>query len=237
MLGRRSLVGTRLLGRQRRIARATGLSLSEAVAGRHEPPKSVEGATRLARVKLLMRQSAAPAPAPAAPAAPAAAAAPPSAPAAAPSGEGEDWSASTTESTVVPGMSDWAAEYLFGDQQVAREAAIPWAGGLGVTPRTPEERKLSRLKRGAPEVARGARILEPGDELPAAEAPSPSPEPSETSVARTPTPQQVSSRQVSRSASAEPTAGHEPASPAAGHETASPAPRAPAPPAASSAPP
>src|SRR3954468_20207655 len=109
MLGRRSLVGTRLLGRQRRIARATGLSLSEAVAGRHEPPKSVEGATRLAPVKLLMRQSSAPAPARPAPAAPAA---PPSAPAAAPSGEGEDWSASTTESTVVPGMSDWAAEYL-----------------------------------------------------------------------------------------------------------------------------
>src|SRR3954454_5626946 len=180
MLGRRSLVGTRLLGRQRRIARATGLSLSEAVAGRHEPPKSVEGATRLARVKLLMRQSAAPAPAPAAPAAPAAAAAPPSAPAAAPSGEGEDWSASTTESTVVPGMSDWAAEFLFGDEQVARAAADPWAGGLGVTPRTPEERKLSRLKRGAPEAARGARILEPGDEPPAT-APT-------ESIARTPAP-------------------------------------------------
>ena len=76
--------------------------------------------------------------------------------------------ASATESTILPGVSDWAAEWMFGDESSAISTAQPWMGGAGMSPRTPEERRLSRIKRGGPEVARGARILE-GDEAPAAE--------------------------------------------------------------------
>ncbi|HEX5619427.1 MAG TPA: hypothetical protein VFX51_13465, partial [Solirubrobacteraceae bacterium] len=147
-------VGRRVLGRHARLMRATGLRLGEAVAARHEPPEAAKAARRLAPVRLVTR-AAAPAPAAAAPAAPGA----PAAPASPPSG---------TESTIMPGLSDWAAEYMFGDADAAVSTAQPWMGGAGLTPRTPEERRLSRIKRGGPEVARGAKILEGDETLPAA---------------------------------------------------------------------
>ena len=65
---------------------------------------------------------------------------------------------------MLPGISDWAAEWMFGDGGTAVAQAEPWAGGAAVKPRTPEEKRLSRLKRGGPEVSRGARILE-GDDM------------------------------------------------------------------------
>src|SRR5689334_1455295 len=90
-------VGRRLLRRHARLMRASGLRLGEAVAARHEPPEPAKSARRLAPVRLVTRSSAPPAaPAPSAAGAP-------------------GWEASPTESTVLPGVSDWGAEYLFGD--------------------------------------------------------------------------------------------------------------------------
>src|SRR5262245_30911923 len=125
-------VGRRVLGRHARLMRATGLRLGEAVAARHEPPEAAKAARRLAPVRLVTRTpAAAPAPrAPAAPSAPSSPAAPPAAPAFEPSG---------TESTIMPGLSDWAAEYMFGDADAAVSTGQAWMGGAGLTPRTPEE--------------------------------------------------------------------------------------------------
>src|SRR4051812_25584816 len=135
-------LGRRLLGRHARLLRATGYSMGHAVAERHEPPGAARAARRLAPVRLVSR-SAAPRAAPVGPA----------------------WQPSTTESTVMPGVSDWGAEYLFGDAASAVSSGDAWLGGAGLTPRTPEERRVTRAKRGAAEVAREARILE-GDERP-----------------------------------------------------------------------
>ena len=143
-------VGRRVLGRHARLMRASGLRLGEAVAARHEPPEAAKAARRLAPVRLVTRTPAA------APAAPGPAAAAPE-----PAG---------TESTIMPGLSDWGAEYLFGDPDAAVSTGQAWMGGAGLTPRTPEERRLSRIKRGGPEVARAAKILEGGEPPPAAGA-------------------------------------------------------------------
>ncbi|MGH2946282.1 MAG: hypothetical protein ACRDPC_08495, partial [Solirubrobacteraceae bacterium] len=161
LAGRIAPVGRRLLGRQARLRRATGQRLGEAVAARHEPPKAAEAARRLAPVRLVTRSAAAPA----------------AASSAAPGPAESGWEPSTTESTVLPGMSDWAAEWMFGDQGTALATGDPWMGGIGLEPRTPEQKRLSRVKRGGLEVSRGAKILE-GDEQPPAppepgEAPSP----------------------------------------------------------------
>src|SRR5215212_10191033 len=139
-------VGRRVLGRHARLMRASGLRLGEAVAARHEPPDAAKAARRLAPVRLVTRSAA---PAAGAPAAPAAAASAEPA-----------WQPSSTESTVMTGVSDWAAEYLFGDATAAVSSGDAWMGGAGITPRTSEERRVSRLKRGAPETARAAKILE-----------------------------------------------------------------------------
>src|SRR5689334_14566096 len=92
-------LGRRVLQRHSRRA-PSGTRLAEAVARRHEPPSTVAGATRLAPVSL-RRHAVDRSPAAADPAA------------------GEVWTPSTTESTVMPGVSDWAAEWLFGDQDKA----------------------------------------------------------------------------------------------------------------------
>src|SRR5919198_3904078 len=143
-------VGRRLLGRHARLMRASGLRLGEAVAARHESPGPAKAARRLAPVRLVTRASSPP------PAAPTPANSSP---------PGESWEPSATESTVMPGVSDWGAEYLFGDASAAVSTGQGWLGGAGLQPRTPEERRLSRLKRGAAEVGRAAKILE-GDETP-----------------------------------------------------------------------
>ncbi|HET8754606.1 MAG TPA: hypothetical protein VFM58_01265, partial [Solirubrobacteraceae bacterium] len=106
-------VGRRVLGRHARLMRASGLRLGEAVAERHEMPEAAKAARRLAPVRLVTRT---PAPAPAAPTAPAAPAEPP---------------AATGESTIMPGLSDWAAEYLFGDADAAVSTGQAWMGGAG----------------------------------------------------------------------------------------------------------
>src|SRR4051795_9110912 len=143
-------LGRRLLGRHARLLRATGYSMGHAVAERHEPPAPARAARRLAPVRLVSR-SGAPVRAPG-------------------SGSGSGsaepaWQPSTTESTVLPGVSDWAAEYLFGDAGSAVSSGDAWLGGAGLTPRSPEERRVSRAKRGAADVARETKILE-GDERP-----------------------------------------------------------------------
>src|SRR6185295_6308855 len=99
-------VGRRLLGRHARLMRASGRRLGEAVADRHQPPAPAVAARRLAPVRLVTRS-----PAPESP--------PVSAP---------GWEPSATESTVMPGISDWAAEYLFGDAGTAVSSGEAWMG-------------------------------------------------------------------------------------------------------------
>src|SRR3954454_17740690 len=143
-------LGRRLLGRHARLLRATGYSMGHAVAERHEPPAPARAARRLAPVRLVSRSGA-----------------PVRAPGwASGSGSAEPaWQPSATESTVLPGVSDWAAEDLFGDATSAVSSGDAWLGGAGLTPRNPEERRVSRAKRGAADVARETKILE-GDERP-----------------------------------------------------------------------
>jgi hypothetical protein len=135
-------VGQRLLGRHARLMRASGQRLGETVASRHSPPAPAVAARRLTPVRLVSRSSEA-------------------LPVSAPS-----WEPSATESTVMPGISDWGAEYLFGDSAAAVSSGDAWMGGANLEPRTPEERRVSRLKRGAPEVARETKILEADDTPP-----------------------------------------------------------------------
>src|SRR5215213_1846686 len=94
-------IGRRLLSRQAAVTRAAGTRLGRSVSERHEAPEPVRAAMRLVpKPAGVARAAAAPAPAAAlaAPAAPAARAADPG------------WVPSPTESTIVPGISDWAAE-------------------------------------------------------------------------------------------------------------------------------
>src|SRR4051812_9054120 len=147
-------LGRRLLGRHARLLRATGYSMGHAVAERHEPPAPARAARRLAPVRLVSRSG------------------PPGRAPSSGSGLGPGstepaWQPSATESTVLPGVSDWAAEYLFGDATSAVSSGDAWLGGAGLTPRSPEERRVSRAKRGAADVARETKILE-GDERPPA---------------------------------------------------------------------
>src|SRR4051812_20115226 len=108
LAGRIAPVGRRVLGRHARLMRASGLRLGGAVAGRQDPPEAAKAARRLAPVRLVTRS-----PAPPAATAPAASAEP-------------AWQPSSTESTVMPGVSDWAAEYLFGDASAAVSSGDPW---------------------------------------------------------------------------------------------------------------
>ena len=119
-------IGRRLLGRQAAVTRSSGLRLGRAVAGRHERPEPVRAAMRLVPKPAGVARAAAP-------------------PAAAPAGDA--WVPSTTESTIVPGISDWASEWLFGDTGTAVAMGTPFAGGADFTPRTPEQKRLSRIKR------------------------------------------------------------------------------------------
>src|SRR5687768_2278056 len=179
----RPSIGRRLLGRQAAVTRGSGLRLGRAVTGRHERPEPIRAAMRL------VPKQAAIARAPAGPAAPA--------PAAASSGEG--WVPSPTESTITPGISDWGAEWLFGDADVAVATGAPFMGGAGIAPPTPEEKRVARMKRGGPEVARAAKILE-GDERPPARFPAEPP-------SSTPVPESASGKRpvrVSRTPAAPP---------------------------------
>src|SRR5690349_13474067 len=120
-------IGRRLLARQAAVTRAAGTRLGRSVAARHEQPEPVRAAMRLvpkpAGIARAAAAGAAPAPAAPAPAAPVAAPAPAAAPAAA------EWTPSATESTVMPGISDWAADWLFGDGDAAVSTGEAFAGG------------------------------------------------------------------------------------------------------------
>src|SRR5919108_3848141 len=171
-------IGHRLLGRQARLTRASGLRLGRAVAGRHERPEPVRAAMRLVPKKAGVARAAAPAPAPA--------------PAE------EQWVASPEQSTILPGVSDWGAEWMFGDADAAVAAGTPFMGAESAV-RTPEEKRVARIKRGGPEVARAAKILEGDEQPPATPAPArvsrfPAEAPAAT-AAHTPAPQK---RRVSR---------------------------------------
>src|SRR5919108_110878 len=174
-------IGHRLLGRQARLTRASGLRLGRAVAGRHERPEPVRAALRLVPKKAGVARAAAPAPAPAL--------------------AEEQWVASPEESTILPGVSDWGAEWLFGDADAAVAAGTPFMGAESAV-RTPEEKRVARIKRGGPEVARAAKIIEgpeqppptPGPagvsrfpaEAPASTAAAPAAAPPKRRVSRTP---------------------------------------------------
>src|SRR5215208_5189839 len=124
-------IGRRLLGRQATVTRASGLRLGRAVAARHGKPEPVRAALRLVPRAGLARSSAPGAPAAAGPAAPGGAPAAPAGPppAAAPA---HDWDASASESTIAPGLSDWAADWLFGDGDAAVSSGTPFMGGATV---------------------------------------------------------------------------------------------------------
>src|SRR5215213_2517477 len=138
-------IGRRLLGRQATIARASGLHLGRSVAARHGTPEPVRAAMRLVPKPAGIARAAA-APGPAAPAAPA-------------------WEPSPEHSTIAPGLSDWAADWLFGDGDAAVATGTPFMGGAGIAPPTPEEKRLDRIARGGPEAARAQKIFE-GDARP-----------------------------------------------------------------------
>ncbi len=133
----------------------------------------------------------------------------------------------------MPGISDWAAEYLFGDVGTAVSSGEAWMGGANLTPRTPEERQLSRLKRGAPEVAREAKILEADDTAPPPRrrlARQPAPTPPEAAADESPAPPAHESPAAPAAEAPAPPAAESPAPPA--HESpAPPAHESPAPPA------
>ncbi|MGI8779136.1 MAG: hypothetical protein ACR2L8_03010, partial [Solirubrobacteraceae bacterium] len=148
-------IGRRLIGRQAAVTRASGLRLGRAVTGRHERPEPARAALRLVPKPAGLARTAAAVPAALAGA--------------------ESWTPSTTESTITPGISDWGSEWLFGDADAAVATGSPFMGGAGISPPTPEEKRVARLKRGGPEVARAARILEGGERPPAAEPGGPPP--------------------------------------------------------------
>ena len=190
-------LGRRLIGRSAKMTRASGLTLGRTVAQARRP-KLLPAATRLVPYSVARE--------PAGTAAPAAAAAP------AESG-GEDWTASTTESTVLPGISDWGAEYLFGDAAAAQSDGEPWMGGAGLQPKTPEERRLSRLARGGLEMGRGAKILETGETIRQGTPPPSSPSyPEAPAPPRAPAPAPAApAASVARSASERPAEAPAPA--------------------------
>src|SRR3954453_23504345 len=135
-----------------------GRTLAREVAESHRP-KHLDAATRLAR------SPSPPPPAPPAPpsaaSAPQAFAAPATPPAAAPDAgfERPEWAP--------PDMSDFAAQWMFGDQQSAGADLVSMAQAEKL-PEPSKEQKLARFKaRGGLERSRGARIVEcPGPGAP-----------------------------------------------------------------------
>src|SRR5688572_19545963 len=95
-------IGRRLLSRESKVTRASGLRLGRTVAGRHERPEPVRAAMRLVPRAAGVARTAAP-----------------PGPAAAPAPAAGGWVPSATESTIMPGISDWASEWLFGDADAA----------------------------------------------------------------------------------------------------------------------
>src|SRR5215211_7381681 len=93
-------LGRRLLGREAALARADGRGLGRTVAARHEPPEPARAVMRLVPARPGVARS--PGPGPAGPAPAARPAAGPAEP-----GDGGGWTPSTTESTIMPGISDW----------------------------------------------------------------------------------------------------------------------------------
>ena len=138
-------IGRRLLGRQAAVTRASGLRLGRAVAGRHERPEPVRAAMRLVPKRAgVARCGGAAAAAPAAPA------------------EGMG--------AVGDREHDHAGHLRLGLGVAVRRRAArryrtgsPFMGGAEHKPRTPEQKRVSRIKRGGPEVARAAKILEGDD--------------------------------------------------------------------------
>src|SRR5918998_1149290 len=89
-------LGRRIAGRHAAVARASGLRLGSAVASRHQKPEPVRAAMRLVpKPAGLARAAAAPAPAAGTPE---------------PEPAQPAWTPSPTDSTVMPGISDWAAD-------------------------------------------------------------------------------------------------------------------------------
>ena len=170
------------------MARASGLLLGRAVAARHGTPEPVRAAMRLVPKSGIARSAAAgAAPGPAAPA---------------PAAAGPAWEASPTESTVASGLSDWAADWLFGDGDAAVSSGTPFMGGAGIAPPTSEEKRVARIARGGPEVARAQKIFEGGDAPPRPSAAPGTAPASDAAVARTPAPASAGDAAVARHARA-----------------------------------
>src|SRR3954452_4822920 len=147
-------MGLRVVARHS-AARYGGRALARDVAETHRP-KHLDASTRLSR-------SASPAPppppappssAPSAPAAPAAAEAPaPAAPVAGDTGfMRPDW--------VPTSMRDFAAQWMFGDQQAASSDLVSMAQAEKMPEPSKEQRVARFIARGGLERSRGARIVE-----------------------------------------------------------------------------
>ena len=144
-MGRLGLLGQRVLARHAAPPRAGGLRLAQTVDGRTVPERIVETSTRLAQGRSIGRQAA-------------------SAPAAAP------------EAALPrpPGMSEFAARWIFGDGPaegipIAGEAAMPELAGESEKPSFLLDRDRKDEAAAAAEVARRAQPVQRGQvqEVPA----------------------------------------------------------------------
>src|SRR3954452_7005550 len=143
-------MGLRVVARHS-AARYGGRALARDVAESHRP-KHLDAATRLSR---------SPAPAPPPPPAPASAASAPEAfgAPAAPQATAPDAGFERPE-WAPPDMSDFAAQWMFGDQQSAGADLVSMAQAEKL-PEPSKEQKLARfIARGGLERSRGARIVE-----------------------------------------------------------------------------
>src|SRR4051794_24158400 len=145
-------MGLRVVARHS-AARYGGRALARDVAESHRP-KHLDAATRLSRSASPAPPPPAPAPAPPSPAAPESFGGPAAPQAAAPDAgfERPEWAP--------PDMSDFAAQWMFGDQQSAGADLLSMAQAEKL-PEPSKEQKVARfIARGGLERSRGARIVE-----------------------------------------------------------------------------
>ena len=159
-------IGRRVLDRSERLSRAAGLGLSHAVVARTQSGVLPRAKRLVPGARPTWRATAAREPAVAR----------------APAGAGDEgWVASQTESTILPGASDWAADWLFGGGEAAESEGTPWMGAA--TPAAAAPKKLSRRAASAPAAARTYKVLESGEEPPAPASAAPAAPAAESSPA------------------------------------------------------
>ena len=145
-------MGLRVVARHS-AGRYGGRALAREVAESHRP-KHLDAATRLSR-----SASTAPPPPPAPPSSAPSAPAPPSA-AEAPAGPVPGDTGFMRPDWVPTSMSDFAAQWMFGDQQAASSDLVSMAQAEKMPEPSKEQRVARFIARGGLERSRGARIVE-----------------------------------------------------------------------------